>query len=166
MSEPSRSTKVALIEVSDADFQWMLGECDRDNGLSLPEGGVDDPLTLGIVRSMTAQLCDAGIRASWMAVCDRQVVGLCSYRRPPKDGHAEIGYGIAPSKRGRGYSTDVVAAIVEAASLDPSVDTLTAETALGNVRSQRALEGNGFERTGIRTDPEDGEVIVWAKALR
>jgi RimJ/RimL family protein N-acetyltransferase len=161
----SQTEHLVLVEATDDDFGWILGERDRESDLSLPEGGVDDLFTLGIVRTMTARLHDAGVLASWMVVCDGQVIGLCSYRRPPTGGRVEIGYGIAPSKRGKGYSTRVVAAMIEAASLDPLVDTLTAETATGNVASQRALERNGFERTGTRHDAEDGEVIVWAKTL-
>jgi RimJ/RimL family protein N-acetyltransferase len=78
----------------------------------------------------------------------------------------EIGYGIAPSKRGNGYATVAVAAMVEAALLDPSVDTLTAETAVQNLASQGVLERNGFARAGTRFDVEDGEVIRWARRLR
>jgi len=77
----------------------------------------------------------------------------------------EIGYGIAPSKRGNGYATSAVAAMVEAAVLDPSVDALTAETAVQNLASQAVLERNGFARASTRIDVEDGEVIGWARRL-
>ena len=106
-----------------------------------------------------------GSRASWLVVCNEEVVGLCSYRRPPADRCVEIGYGIAPSKRGNGYATSAVAAMVEAAALDPSVDTLTAETTVQNLASQGALERNGFARASTRVDVEDGEVIGWARGL-
>jgi ribosomal protein S18 acetylase RimI-like enzyme len=156
---------VVLIEATDTDFRWMLGEHCSQRGLRLPEGGVDDPVVLGIVRSITMRLHDAGSRASWLVVCNEEVVGLCSYRRPPADRCVEIGYGIAPSKRGNGYATSAVAAMVEAAALDPSVDTLTAETTVQNLASQGALERNGFARASTRVDVEDGEVIGWARGL-
>jgi RimJ/RimL family protein N-acetyltransferase len=156
---------VVLIEATDTDFRWMLGEHCCQNGLKLPEGGVDDPVVLGVVRAITMRLHDAGSRASWLVVCNGEVVGLCSYRRPPTDRCVEIGYGIAPSKRGNGYATSAVAAMVEAAVLDPSVDALTAETAVQNLASQAVLERNGFARASTRIDVEDGEVIGWARRL-
>ncbi|MFY9740027.1 MAG: GNAT family protein [Candidatus Cybelea sp.] len=163
---PTALPKVVLIEATDTDFRWMLGQHCGQNGLRLPEGGVDDPAVLGIVRAITMRLHDAGSRASWLVACNGEVVGLCSYRRPPADRCVEIGYGVAPSKRGNGYATSAVAAMVEAAVLDPSVDTLTAETAVQNPASQGVLERNGFARVGTRIDVEDGEVIVWARRLR
>lgn len=159
-------SNVVLIEATDTDFRWMLGEQCSQNSLRLPEGGVDDPVVLGIVRAITMRLHDAGSRASWLVVCKGEVVGLCSYRRPPADRCVEIGYGIAPSKRGNGYATSAVATMVDSAVLDPSVDTLTAETAAQNLASQIVLERNGFTRTGTRIDVEDGEVIGWARRLR
>ena len=156
---------LVLIEATDADFRWMLGEHYCQNGLRLPEGGVDDPVVLGIVRAIAMRLHDAGSRASWLVVYDGEVVGLCSYRRLPADRCVEIGYGIAPSKRGNGYATRAVAAMVKAAALDPSVDTLTAETAVQNSASQVVLERNGFARTGTRVDLEDGEVTGWTRRL-
>jgi len=158
---PTALPDVVLIEATDADFGWMLGEHCCLNGLRLPEGGVDDPVVLGIVRAITMRLHDAGSRASWLVVCNGEVVGLCSYRRPPADRRVEIGYGIALSKRGNGYATSALAAMVQAAALDPSVDTLTAETAVQNLASQRVLERNGFARARTRIDVEDGEVIGW-----
>jgi RimJ/RimL family protein N-acetyltransferase len=144
----SQTEHLALIEATEDDFGWMLGERDRESDLSLPEGGVDDLFTLGIVRTMTARLHDAGVLASWMVVCDGQVIGLCSYRQPPTGGRVEIGYGIAPSKRGKGYSTRVVAAMIEAASLDPLVDTLTAETARSSCGQKRCTLPETFGRAG------------------
>ncbi|MGA7202859.1 MAG: GNAT family N-acetyltransferase [Candidatus Cybelea sp.] len=163
---PAALPDVVLIEATDADFRWMLGEHCRQNGLRLPEGGVDDPVVLGIVRAITMRLHDAGSRASWLVVCNGEVVGLCSYRRPPANRRVEIGYGIALSKRGNGYATSAVAAMVQAAPLDPSVDTLTAETAAQNLASQRVLERNGFARASTRIDAEDGEVIGWTRRVR
>lgn len=157
---------IALIEAADADFEWMLRGRGVRNGLRLPDGGVDDPAVLLIVRAMTARLHNAGIRASWMAVSDGEVVGLCSYRRPPAAGRVEIGYGVAPARRGQGYATSLVAAIVEAASSDPSVNALIAETAVSNIASQRALTRNGFAEMGTRFDADDGEVIKWERRLR
>lgn len=144
----------------------MLGATRGREGLCLPPGGVDDPDVLRTVRGMTNKLHAAGCTASWMVVRDGEVVGLCSYKRPPTEGRVEIGYGTAPQRRHTGVATAAVAAIVQIAGADPAVEALTAETASNNLASQRVLEKNGFARTGHRIDEEDGEVFCWLKTLR
>ncbi len=157
--------RVELIEVSDSDFDWMLGIVQYRESLRLPPGGVDDPGVLRIVREMTQKLHAAGCTGSWMIVRDGEVVGLCSYKRPPARGRVEIGYGIAPQRRDAGTATAAVAAIAQIASADPTIDALIAETATNNPASQRVLEKNGFIRAGSRIDEEDGEVVSWIKML-
>ena len=97
--------------------------------LRLPDGGVDTTETLRIVRGMTQRLHAAGCHGSWMIVSGNEVVGLCSYKQTPKDGIVEIGYGVAPSRRKRGYATSAVAAILDFARNDPAVSAVTAATA-------------------------------------
>lgn len=158
--------QVALIAATDGDFRWMLGEGSSERPeLRLPPGNVDDPAVLQIVRGITRRLHEANCRASWLIVSAMEVVGLCSYRRPPKNGSAEIGYGVAPSRRNRGYATLAVAQIVRLAERDPEVRLLVAETSVANPSSMRVLEKNGFERIGTRIDNEDGTVAVWHKTV-
>ncbi len=99
--------------------------------------------------------------ASWLIVEDNEVVGLCSITRPPHHGIIDIGYGIAPSRRGRGAATQAVADIVSWARNNPVVLAITAETTHENIASQRVLEGSGFQRIGERFDEEDGDLICW-----
>jgi RimJ/RimL family protein N-acetyltransferase len=154
-----------LVEVTSADFDWMLRvEPHRHRGLTLPPGGVDDAVVLGIVRTIVEGLHAKDCRGAWMMVSGGEVVGLCSYVRPPVDGHAEIGYGVAESRRGRGHAKRAVAAMLAAARAQ-GLRVVTAETAVTNVASPRALEHNGFERTGTRVHPEDGQVFTWRKVL-
>ena len=49
-------------------------------------------------------------------VWDAEVVGLTSYMGEVEDGAVEIGYGVAPQRRGLGHATLAVAALVEGAS--------------------------------------------------
>ncbi len=156
----------ALREVQPADFDWLAGGgSERRHGLVLPPGGVDDPVVLRIVRGITERLHAENCRGAWLMVSGGEVVGLCSYRRPPAQGEVEIGYGVAPSRRGRGHASRAVAAMLEAAHADPAVRAVVAETAVANPASQRVLEHNGFERAGSRVDPEDGEVLTWRKLV-
>jgi RimJ/RimL family protein N-acetyltransferase len=155
-----------LAAATDADFAWMLGEAPGSASLTQPPGGVDDPVVLAIVRRMSADLWAAHDRGSWMMVEAGEVVGLCSYRRAPNAaGEVEIGYGVAPARRGLGHATRAVAAMIQAARADPKVRVLTASTALSNFASQKALERNGFVEIGRDTDLEDGALILWRREL-
>jgi RimJ/RimL family protein N-acetyltransferase len=158
--------QVELLSVADSDFDWMLGFVRDRIGLRLPPGGVDDPVVLRTVREMTRKLHAAGCTGSWMIAHEGEVVGLCSYKRPPVKGRVEIGYGIAPQRREAGLATAAVAVIAQIASADHAIEALTAETSSKNLASQRVLEKNGFVRMGRRIDGEDGEVIGWIKTLR
>ena len=155
-----------LLEITDDDFAWMLGERPAPAArLALPEDGIDAPEILRIVRGMTRRLHAAGCRGSWMMVCGNEVVGLCSYKQPPKDGVVEIGYGVAPAHRRRGHATRAVAAVLDYARGDRAVGCVTASTAVANVASQRALERNGFAQTGTGHDSEDGDLVFWSHDL-
>ena len=72
------------------------------------------------------------------------VVGGVGFHGPPKGGEAEIGYGIVPSRQGRGYATEVVRTLVSLALNMPEVVGVIASTDAGNVASQRVLEKAGF----------------------
>lgn len=153
-----------LVPAVDADLAWMLGEANAPDGLTLPPGGVDTPQTLKWVRRTLPAL---GPHGAWMLVDDGEVVALCSYIAPPTPrGEVEIGYGVAPERRGSGYGSQISKLLLEAARGDPRVRALTAETALGNIASQRMLVGNGFFKTGRGWDDEEGETIRWRLELR
>jgi RimJ/RimL family protein N-acetyltransferase len=156
---------IDLVAVEEADFEWMLGRGDSRHGLLLPPGGVDEPKTLSIVRRMNEALLKAHDRGAWMIVRDGEVVGLCSYIRPPADGEVEIGFGIAATRRNRGYASAAVAAVLQAAREDPLVAVVVARTATGNPASQRVLERNGFTQAGTDFDDEDGDVILWRRPV-
>ncbi len=158
----------SLVPITDAHFRWMLGkQAAPSPGLTLPPGGVDGGETLAIVRRMTRRLHEAGSRGSWMMVCGAEIVGLCSYKQAPNaQGEVEIGYGVAPSCRGRGHATGAVAAMLDYARSDPAVHAVTAATAAANRASQRALERNGFAQAGTGNDPDDGDLIFWRRQLR
>ncbi len=156
---------VELIATNDADFVWMLGEGPGRLGLELPPGGVDSEKILRIVRLIHVELLKTHDRGAWMIVKDSEVVGLCSYIRPPAAGEVEIGFGVAASCRNRGYATEAVAAMLYAAEEDPMVDVVIAKTAIQNSISQRVLERNHFEQFGTGQDEDEGEIILWRRVL-
>ncbi|MBV8689804.1 MAG: GNAT family N-acetyltransferase [Candidatus Eremiobacteraeota bacterium] len=150
-----------LLEAIDSHFEDMLHGAAMIGAYRLPPGGVDDRVVLENVRRITRTLNAAGCRASWLIVEDGEVVGLCGYRRPPKDGEVEIGYSVALTRRNRGIATRAVAAIVAAARLDPQIHKITADTAENNPASAAVLKKNGFVEAGKGNDPDDGPVVHW-----
>jgi RimJ/RimL family protein N-acetyltransferase len=158
----------ALVAASDAHFGWMLGEASgaQANGLLLPEGGLETPAVLTMLRTLAAKLRSNDADAAWMIVAEGEVVGLISYVTAPDEAAAvEIGFGIAGTRRGRGFATQAVADLVTLSRDQGRVHTLTAGTAPWNVASQKALARAGFEQCGTRMDPDDGELIEWRLAL-
>jgi GNAT superfamily N-acetyltransferase len=72
------------------------------------------------------------------------VVGGAGFKGPPESGETEIGYNIVPSRQGRGYATEAVGTLLTMAWAHPQARSVTANTDLGNVASQRVLEKAGF----------------------
>ena len=156
-----------LFEADDQHFTWMLGGPAQTAGLRLPPGGVDDRSVIEWLQRLAARLRASNRVGVWMIVIDNEVVGLCGPKQAPdSDGTVEIGFGVASSRRGRGYATRAVAELINIASRDILVHRLRADTATANIASQRVLERNAFVRTGTRSDPEDGELIVWHRELK
>lgn len=86
-------------------------------------------------------------------------VGGVGFHREPVDGEVEIGYGIAPTARGRGIATESVDALVEVARRH-GLRAVVAETDDGNVASERVLERTGF----VQVRQGDG-VTMWRLVL-
>lgn len=74
------------------------------------------------------------------------VVGAIGLFWPPADGSVAFGYGIVPSRRGRGYASEAARAMVAFARTAPGVHTVCADIELANPASGRVLEKAGLER--------------------
>jgi [ribosomal protein S5]-alanine N-acetyltransferase len=78
------------------------------------------------------------------------VVGGIGFAGPPSvAGDVELGYGIVPSRQGRGYATEAVAAMVAVAWAAPVVEAVVATTDTSNAASRRVLEKAGFQFVGV-----------------
>jgi len=60
----------------------------------------------------------------------------------------EIGYGLVPGERGKGYGTEAVAIMVDYLFLSKEVGRIQAQTDDRNVASQKVLEKVGFRKEG------------------
>ncbi|MDQ2849288.1 MAG: GNAT family N-acetyltransferase [Actinomycetota bacterium] len=82
---------------------------------------------------------------------DGLAVGGTGFKSQPSNGTVEIGYGLAPSARGKGFAAEAARALVELAG-EQGILRVVADTDMGNTASQQTLENAGFTNTGINGD--------------
>ncbi len=75
-----------------------------------------------------------------------EVVGSLGLFWPPADGCVEIGYGVVPSRQGRGYATEATVTLTSFALASADVHTVHASVERANPASARVLEKAGFEQ--------------------
>ena len=93
------------------------------------------------------------------------VLGKCGFKGPPgADGAVEIAYGIAPEHQGKGYATEVAAALVSYAFESGQVRVVRAHTLPEHNASTRVLTKCGFRQVGEVIDPDDGLVWRWERS--
>ena len=112
-----------------------------------------DPVLAAACREMLQGCLDHPEARLWHALWmierqDGTHVGELSFKGFNPDGSVEIGYGITPPFRGRGYATEAVAAAVVWALRQPGVTRVEAETTPGNAASLRVLGKCAFTPTG------------------
>lgn len=83
---------------------------------------------------------------------------------PDKNGVVEIGYGVSPAFRGRGYAPEMVGALTTWLLGQPGVTQVTAECLGTNVASARVLQKTGFELVGKKAGDE-GALLVWTRSI-
>jgi ribosomal-protein-alanine N-acetyltransferase len=76
------------------------------------------------------------------------VVGAAGLFPPDEAGVVAFGYGVVPSRRGRGYATEAARALVEHALTLPGVTAVRAEAERANPASVRVLEKAGLPYAG------------------
>ena len=156
---------MTLIALDDASFA-ALHDGISLAGFSVIEGNVAPPPVLAMLRELAASIRPRFDPCAWSIVEEAQVLGLLSLVKPPQgDGAIEIGYGVADLAQGRGVCGRAVADLIRWAKDDDRASVIRAETGVANPASQRVLERNGFTVVRRRTDAEDGELLVWERAV-
>jgi RimJ/RimL family protein N-acetyltransferase len=98
------------------------------------------------LRPLAEHPQDTG-EGTFLVLEDGVVVGDCGWFGPPVDGVADVGYGLAPSARGRGVGTEAVRLLLDWVAHQGAVQA-RAEVLPGNVVSLRLLARLGFTDTG------------------
>jgi ribosomal-protein-alanine N-acetyltransferase len=95
---------------------------------------------------------------------DAALVGNAGWKGEPVDGAAELGYAVAPSRRGRGIATAVVRELLARARA-ARLRTVVAHTLAEPSPSTSVLARSGFANVGEVVDPNDGPIWRWELSL-
>ena len=135
----------------------------RDLGVAISPHLVDEPARRA-TGFKTKKMSESGTGSHpwytfWLVViaAERHGVGLAGFKGEPNErGEVEIGYGIDPAYRNRGYTTEAVKALIAWAFQDPSCRAILADTLKGNYASSRVLV-----KVGMHIDLETDEGLCW-----
>ena len=159
------TTEVLQAELASAE---ALG---RTLGVDVPTSWPPELYDADAVRWAIRWLADHGDEADWClyyvaampteTTSDRPaLVGVAGYKGSPDvAGVVEIGYGVVPEQRRRGFASEAVRALVARAFADPRVTAVTAQTLAGLDASIGVLRGTGFAYDGRGNDPHEPTAI-------
>jgi [ribosomal protein S5]-alanine N-acetyltransferase len=92
---------------------------------------------------------------------DNIVIGDSGFKSlPDKTGSVEIGYGIVPAYRNRGFALEAASALVDWAFRHAEVRQITAECLEDNEASKRVLEKLGMQFTETQSSNQ-GPLLKW-----
>jgi RimJ/RimL family protein N-acetyltransferase len=126
-----------------------------------------DPALAGVWKIRSAQVERDPASAAWVTGViwdeDQQVaVGSAGYHGPPDpSGMVEIGYGVDPALRRRGYARAALEALLERAAREPQVRTVRVSIRPDNAPSYALASQYGFAEVGEQWDEEDGLEIIY-----
>jgi RimJ/RimL family protein N-acetyltransferase len=141
-------------------------EAERLIGIVLPKEPVDEALERFLNHRIGQARREPVVRR-WLARAivlregDRVLVGNAGFHGEPGVNSAgepralEIGYGIRPEHRRRGYATEAVAGLLDWARTQ-GIDHFVASVTPDNEPSLAIIHKLGFVRTGEHWDEEDG----------
>jgi RimJ/RimL family protein N-acetyltransferase len=91
-----------------------------------------------------------------------EIVGLVNFHAPPDaHGMVEIGYGVIPAFRRRGFATEMARTMWDYAATHPDVSTLRATFTPDNAASRAIIEAAGLIHVGEQIDEEDGLELIY-----
>jgi RimJ/RimL family protein N-acetyltransferase len=91
-----------------------------------------------------------------------EVVGAAGFHAAPDSaGMVEVGYGVDPAYRRRGYARAALMLMIDRAKSDPSVQTFRVTVSPDNTASLRLVAQLPFVEVGEQWDDEDGLEIIY-----
>jgi len=101
----------------------------------------------------------------WTYLCidegSNTLIGSGGYKGPPDNGMVEIGYGIAPEWRNRGYATEFACALLRHAFDTGDISRIQAHTMAEENASVHVLKKCGFTRVATLLENEEGAIWKW-----
>lgn len=164
---PLRTPRLTLVPATAAHVAAELAGHDAfaaylgaDVPTSWPPGEYDEPAQRYFLDCLIRDEADGVGWYGWYAVrpSDAEapatvVAGGGFFGPPSAEGVVELGYSVCPEWRGRGYATELAAALAAHAVRQPSVTRVVAHTTAANPASVRVLERSGFVPAGPGTEP-------------
>ncbi|HUJ57936.1 MAG TPA: GNAT family protein [Kofleriaceae bacterium] len=92
-----------------------------------------------------------------------RIVGSVVFHGKPKDGIAEVGYGIADASRGQGLATEATCACVEWALAQPGIVAVQATTFPWHHASLGVIRKVGMTQVATRPHDVFGELLVFER---
>jgi [ribosomal protein S5]-alanine N-acetyltransferase len=134
-------------------------------GLAVVPGYLEFPEALPATREGLL----GGLPPEWYAyqIIDRtagELIGWGGFKGPPVDHVVEVGYSLAPARRGRGHATAAVRQFVALANA-AGCRLVCAHTLAAENPSTRVLTRAGFAKVADVDDPDDGPLWRWELPL-
>lgn len=156
--EPARLDWLDALALGDEVFTSRFG-------IAVVEGWVGFPEALPhAVAAARRRSADPWGSHLFFDETDAALVGFGGFKGAPRDGEVEVGYAVAPARRGRGIATAVVGVLVARARA-ADVRTVSAHTLATENPSTAVLRKSGFVRTGAVDDPGLGAIWRWELAV-
>lgn len=92
-----------------------------------------------------------------------RVLGSIVFKGRPRDGIAEVGYGIEDPSRGQGLATEATLACVDWALAQPGIEAVRATTFPWHQASLGVIRKLGMTPCGVRESPVFGELLVFER---
>lgn len=121
----------------------------------------------GAIQYFVEKLRSGLVQKEWWAYMilhktDNSLIGIGGYKGSPDyQGIVEIGYGIAPAYRGKGYATEAASILINNAINITGVNAVWAHTLPEFNASTKVLQKCGMEMVAEIIDPDDGKVWRW-----
>ena len=161
-----RTKRLKLIPLTLTQLQLYLvspRQLEKELGYPIARGNFNDTVTraINIKISKMAQADERGHPwyTYWLIVITAQArgAGLAGFKDYPNEqGEVEIGYGIDPAFRNKGYTTEAVQALIAWAFQHSHCTAVIAETVEPNAPSHRVLE-----KVGMHIYDETEQALWW-----